>query len=203
MNQKALEEVISSRPRLQIATLISVRPRTLRELAKLTKMTVQGVLKHLAKLEELGVVSETKVEAGELHVRKVYSAKGVRIGDFSDRDLTIIKVTEWPESRSKSEDSVKDLESLAADVLVQKTRIRDQARRLSRNIDELMTLETRISALVRDLPMSDEDRLLLYAAFTEESLEDAERSLQEHYRLKEPREALQKAITKAKKLGRK
>ena len=203
MNQKVLEEVVSSRPRLQIASLISVRPRTLGELAKLTRMTVQGVLKHLAKLEELGMVSETKVDAGALHVRKVYSAKGVRIGDFSNRDLMVIKVTEWPESRSKSEDSVKDLESLAADTLLQKRRIRDQARRLSRSIDELMTLETRISTLVRDLPTSDEDRLLLYAAFTEESLEDAERSLQEHYRLKEPREALQKAIAKAKRLSRK
>ncbi len=138
MNQKALEEVVSSKARLRIADLISVRPRTLRELADLTGISVQGVLKHLSRLEKLGLLSETKVDGGALPIRKVYSIKGVRIGDFSHGDLTVVKVTASTERPAHSEEPLRELESLAADALVQKRRVRDQTRRLGRMIDELV-----------------------------------------------------------------
>jgi predicted transcriptional regulator len=203
VNPKALEEIVSSKARLRIADLISVRPRTLRELADLTGISVQGVLKHLARMERLGLVGETKVDGGVLPVRKVYSIKGVRIGDFSHGDLTVVKVTKAPERPAQSDDPIKELESLAADSLIQKRRIRDQARRLGRMIEELVSTETRIGGLVGGLGAADEDRLLLHTAFTEESLEEAERSLVEHYALREPRRALEKALNRARKLGKK
>lgn len=203
MNQKAVEEVVSSSARLRVAHLISVRPRTLRELADLTGISVQGVLKHLAKLKKLGIVAETKVEGGALPVRKVYAIKGVRIGDFSHGDLTVVKMTDAAERAAQSDDPLRDLESLAADALVQKRRIRDETRRLGRMIDELVATEMRIGGLVDGLGADDEDRLLLHAAFTEESLEEAEKSIAEHYGLREPRRALEKALGRARKLAKK
>jgi len=203
VNQKALEEVVSSKARLRIASLVSVRPRTLRELADLTGISVQGVLKHIARLERLGLLSETKVEGGDLPVRKVYSWKGVRIGDFSHGDLTLVKVTASSERPAHSEDPLRELNSLAADVLVQKQRVRDQTRRLGRMIDELVSTEARVVGLVEGLGADDQDRLLLNAAFTEESMEEAERAVGRHLGLREPRRALEKAMSRARKLGKK
>ena len=203
MNQSALEEIVSSKARLRIADLLSVRPRTLRELADLTGISMPGVLKHLARMEKLGLVAEAKVEGGAFPVRKVYSIKGVRIGDFSHGNLTVVKVTDSTEKSAKSEDAVKELESLAADALVQKRRIRDQTRRLGRMIDELVNTESRIGGLIGGLGAEDEDQLLLHTAFTEESMEEAERSLTEHYGMREPKRALDKAVSRARKLGKK
>jgi len=203
VNQKAVEEIVSSKVRLQIADKISVRPRTLRELADVTGISVQGVLKHLSVLEKLGIIAETKVKGGALPVRTVYSMKGVRIGDFSHGDLTVVKVTNAANFSAKSEHPLRELESLAADALVQKSRIRDQTRRLGRMIDELVTTESRIGGLVGGLGTTDEDRLLLHAAFTEESLEEAERSIADHYGLREPKRALEKALSRAGKLAKK
>jgi predicted transcriptional regulator len=203
MNQSALEEIVSSKARLRIADLLSVRPRTLRELADLTGISMPGVLKHLARMEKLGLVAEAKVEGGAFPVRKVYSMKGVRIGDFSHGNLTVVKVTDSTVKSAKSEDAVKELESLAADALVQKRRIRDQTRRLGRMIDELVNTESRIGGLIGGLGAEDEDRLLLHTAFTEESMEEAERSLTEHYGMREPKRALDKAVSRARKLGKK
>lgn len=203
MNPEDLEKVLSPKARLEIASLVSVRPRTLSELSRLTGMTVQGVLKHLSRLEKLGLVGQTRVKAEELRVRKVYSIKETRIGDFSDRDFVIVRATKRPEPPADSGASVEELESLSADALVQKRRVKDEVRRLGRTIDELMALEARIGTIVRALPLADEERLLLYAAFTEDSLEDAEKTLREHYRLREPRRALEKALSSARKLGKK
>jgi predicted transcriptional regulator len=203
VNQKALEEVVSSKARLRIVDLISIRPRTLRELADLTGMSVQGALKHIARLEKLGLLSESKVDGGALPIRKVYSSKGVRIGDFSHGDLTVVKVTASTERPPHSEEPLKELESLTADALVQRRRVRDQTRRLGRLIDELVGTETRIVGLVDGLGAADQDRLLLHTAFTEESMEEAEKALAQHLGLREPRRALEKALSRARKLGKK
>ena len=68
-----IEEIASSRARLTIASLLSSRPRTLGELAEVTGMSVQGVLKHLKKLAEKGIVKEWKMPRGRhLRPRKLY-----------------------------------------------------------------------------------------------------------------------------------
>jgi len=182
---------------------VSLRPRTLRELADLTGISVQGVLKHLAKLKSLGLVSEMKLAAGALPVRKLYTIGDVRIGDFSHGDLTVVKISRFSEQVAQPGDSVKELEALAADAMVERRRIRDQARRLGRAIDDLVSTEARIGSLIRGLGLDDKDRLLLHTFFTEESLEDAERALREHYGMREAGRALEKAISRARKLGKK
>lgn len=102
----------------------------------------------------------------------------------------------------RPEEPVKKLESLAADALLQRHRIKDQARKLGKMIDELVSTEAGIGALIRGLPSEEDERLLLFAAFTEETLEDAEKSLKEHYGLKDPKEALRKAISRANRLAK-
>jgi len=157
----------------------------------------------LARMKRLGIVSETKVDGGNLPVRKVYTIKDARIGDFSHGDLTLVRFTHAKEGAAKPDDPVKELESLAADTLIQRRRIRDQARRLGRTIDELASTRARIAGLVEGLDAADEDKLLLHTAFTEESLEEAEKSLAEHYGLREPRRALEKALGRARRLAKK
>jgi predicted transcriptional regulator len=203
VNQRALEDVVSSKARLRIADLVSVRPRSLKELADLTGISVQGVLKHISILEKLGLVGEIKIDAGKLPIRKVYSIKGVRIGDFSHGDLTVVKMTSTTGRHALSEEPIRELESLAADALVQRRKVRDQTRRLGRIIDELVNTEARIGDVVDGLGVPDEDRLLLSAAFTEETMEEAEKALARHLGLREPRRALEKALSRARKLGKK
>ncbi|MDV3293811.1 MAG: helix-turn-helix domain-containing protein [Nitrososphaerales archaeon] len=202
MSSSTIEGVVSSKARLRIADLISVRPRTLRELAALTGISVQGVLKHLDKLSKLGLVAEKRVAGGSIPVRKLYSMKGLRIGDFSQGDLTIVKMSRSPERAAKSEDAVRDLESLAADAIVQRRRIRDQARKLGRTIDEFVDTETRIDAIIRALKVKDDERLLVQTAFTEESLEEAERALREHHGLRDAKRTLGMALARARKVGK-
>ena len=200
MGRDALDEVLSSKQKLRIADLVSVRPRTLNELADLTGITVQGVVRHLSRMEKLGFVGETKITSKMLPVRRIYSIKEARVADFSREGLTVVKVTKELEPIVRPEEPVKKLESLAADALLQRRRIKDQAGKLGKMIDELVSTEAEIGAIIRGLPSEEDERLLLLAAFTEETLEDAEKSLKEHYGLKDPKEALRKAISRAKRL---
>jgi Ni,Fe-hydrogenase III large subunit len=205
MSQRDIEEVISSKFRLKIADLISVRPRTLRELKALTGLgTVQGVLKHLTLLKNLGLVKETSIEEGALSSRRIYSVnRGVHVRDFSYRDMTVVKLSTEVEQAVKSSNPVEELESLATDALVQKSRIRDQAKKLGRMIDELVSTEARIGEIARAVGADDENRLLLQIAFTEESLEDAEKLLKEQYGVVDARRSLEKAISKARRVAKK
>jgi DNA-binding Lrp family transcriptional regulator len=185
------QEVISSTPRLLIADLVSTRPRTLKELADVTGMSVQGVLKHLSRLKTLGVVQEKGIRGSNLGVRKVFSTNRFRIGDFSAGDLRVVKLSRTqkpPPARVKN--VYNELESIAEETLVQRRRIREQVRRLGRMIDEIVEDETRLSTLVESLPLEDDERLILHVIFTEESLEQAERLLTERYGLKDARSAI-------------
>jgi len=53
------------------------------------------------------------------------------------------------------------------------------------------------------LGATEEDRLLLHTAFVEESLEKAEKSLAEHHGMREPKRALEKALSRARRLAKK
>jgi len=212
MSQEVREEVVSSDVRLKMADLISVRPRTLRELKAHTGLrTVQAVLKHLKKLKDLRLVKEMEIAKGHrkhgkasLSSRKLYTVdRGVHVRNFSDRDFTVVKVSNEIELATKSSDPVQELESLAMDTLLQRRRIRDQARKLGRMIDELVSTEAQIGAIAHAAGADDEDRFLLQVAFAEESREEAEKSLRAEYGPHGSRDALEKAIAKAKRLSRK
>jgi len=193
-----LSEVISSRTRLKVADLISTRPRSLGELAVATGISIQGVLKHLKRLEELGLVEEKSVRSPSFTVRKIYGAKGIRVGDFSAGNLTLVKLSEKP-SRTEKPDGNLDLDYLAEEAILRRRRIRDQTRRLGRMIDDLVDDESRIKVALEAMDLNDTERLIIQVLFTEESLEEGKRVLLEHFGLQDGKKSIEKALDKARK----
>jgi predicted transcriptional regulator len=198
-----LLEVVSSRTRLKVADLVSTRPRTLGELAVATGISIQGVLKHLKKLEGLGLVEEKRIKSPVLAVRKVYAVKGARLGDFSVGDLTLVKLSGKPSALLGEPDRRLDLEYLAEEAILRRRRVRDQARRLGRMIDDLVEDESRIKTALESMDLSDTDRLILQVLFAEESLEEGERVLSVHFGLQDGKKSVEKALRKARHQSKK
>ena len=203
MTRDPLLEVVSSRTRLKVADLVSTRPRTLGELAVATGISIQGVLKHLKKLEGLGLVEEKRIKSPVLAVRKVYAVKGARLGDFSVGDLTLVKLSGKPSALLGEPDRRLDLEYLAEEAILRRRRVRDQARRLGRMIDDLVEDESRIKTALESMDLSDTDRLILQVLFAEESLEEGERVLSVHFGLQDGKKSVEKALRKARHQSKK
>jgi len=199
MSAEVASEILSSRSRLKIADMMSARPRTLGELAAKTGVSVQAVLKHLEKLDRLGVLEKRKVSGRGLSARKLYAMKGFRIGDFSLEGLTVVSLSARKPIRYEGSDPIGDLERIAEDALVQKRRVREQARKLGRSIAELAEHEERLDGLIDALGLGDEDRLVVQTAFTEETLEEAERELGKTHKVGDPRRSIARALAKARR----
>ena len=203
MSSDTINEILSSRNRLKIAALISRRPRSLGELADLTGISIQGVLKHLDRLKELGIDEDVKLKEKGISVHKVYAVRGAKIGDFSVGDLAVAKFTRAETPSVKSKDPLLDLESLAEDVILQRRRIRDQARRLGRMIDQLADDESRVDGVLNGMSLTVEDRLVLRALFTEESVEEGRRVLSKYYGVKDGGRSIEKQAAGAKQVAKK
>ena len=93
MEKGTIDEVLVQGARLKIADAVSIRPRTLTELADLTGISVQGVLKHLKRLAQLGLIEERKAPASVTKARRVYVARSASVGDYSAKDLAIVKLS--------------------------------------------------------------------------------------------------------------
>jgi DNA-binding transcriptional ArsR family regulator len=193
-----LPDVISSPARLKIANLVSGRPRSLGELAAATGISIQGVLKHLRKLQELGLVQEMSVGSSALAVRKVYAATRAKLADFSTGDLTLVKLSEKPSEAAEEPDQPPDLEYMAEEAILQRRRVRDQTKRLGRMIDDLVENESRIKAALESMDLSDAERLILQVLFTEESFAEGERVLLEHFGLQDGKKSIEKALVKTR-----
>jgi biotin operon repressor len=192
--QDPLPEVTASRSRLRIADLVSTRPYGLKELAGATGISVQGVLKHLRKLRSLGLVQERSVRSPGLSVRKVYQAGEARVRDFSARDIILVKLS----GGRPPESPVASLEELARDVLLERRRVRDAARRLGRSIDELVVDESRLAWAIESLGLDETERLVLQVIYTEETLAGAEQVLLREFGLKEGEGAIERAVAKGR-----
>lgn len=201
MPSAALEEIASSKSRLLLADLISTRPRTLAELAKATGISPPGVLKHLGILERLGVVEEAPFEGGPLSARKVYRLKGRPVKNFSGDGALVVRESPASRTQARSDDPLRELQTISTDLILERRRIREQVRKLARGADRLAESEARLNALVDGLGLSDLDGFLVRAAFTEESLEDAEAYMRDTMGLPDARTALDRALRKARRVG--
>ena len=152
----------------------------------------------MRKMEGLGLVEEKSVKSPGLAVRKVYATTGVRLGDFSVGDLTLVKLSRKPSAPAEEPDRRFDLEYLAEEAILRRRRIRDQTRRLGRMIDDLVEDESRIKAALDLMDLSDTERLILQVLFTEESLEEGGRVLLEHFGLQDGKKSIEKALSKAR-----
>lgn len=196
----SLSEVVSSPVRLKIMDLVSIRPRSLGELAWENGITVQAVLRHLRRLAELGLVEERAVGRGALKVRRLYAAKSLAVGDYSTADLTVVKATERTPTVHPQGEKL-DLEALAQDTMFQKRRIREQARRLGREIEALVETQNALLHGLSSSELDETDRLILQVVYAEESMEKAAEVLARHYGVV-GRRSIDAALAKAKRIGK-
>ena len=202
MEHEDVEELFSSKTRLAIERLISVRPRTLGELAELTGISIQAVLKHLSKLESMGLVEERRLTGAGLSVKKVYAPKSYVLGDYSTPDLTIAKFSKTGRESPPVREQRADLESMAEEAILLRSRVKDEARRLGRLIDELAEEQQRISEALLSMDLEEEERLVLEVLFTEDSEEKGAKLLAKHYGIKDGRRSIDRALSKANRNAR-
>jgi DNA-binding MarR family transcriptional regulator len=192
-----IDEVLVQGARLKIADAVSIRPRTLTELADLTGISVQGVLKHLRRLTQLGLVEERKAPPNVTKARRVYVARNASVGDYSAKDLAIVKLSRSPRQEKRRQPKNQDLESLAADIIFQRRRIRDGARKLGRMIDRLVEEKELLNGALEAGSFTDAERLILQNLLTEETIDDGVRVLSKYYGV-EDRRSIDKALAKAR-----
>jgi DNA-binding transcriptional ArsR family regulator len=200
LDSKTLDEIISSNAKLKIENALSVRPMTLAELASATGITVQGVLRHLKRLAELGLVEERRLPKKTLKARTVYAAAGEVIGDYSTSDLVVVKPTRKLPAGAPRAGGPQSLEERATDILLLQHRVKDQAKKLGRLIDELADEREALRSGVEGLHVGPEEGLILEVALTEETLEDGLRVLARYYGI-EDRRSIDRALAKAKRSG--
>jgi DNA-binding transcriptional ArsR family regulator len=197
MNAEALDAVLSSRARVRIEDALSLRPRTLNELAAVTGISVQGVLRHLKLLMKLGLVEERRLNPVTPKARIVYAAKSMAVGDYSTSGLMMVKST--PLLRREVSGGGVELERMAGEVLVRRSQVRSAAKRLGREIDELVAAQESLQAALDSMPLGDYERLILGVLLTEETIEDGVRVLSKYYGIGD-RRSIDKALAKARRI---
>ena len=197
MPADTMEEVLSSKARLTIMDAVSVRPRTLGELSDISGISVQGVLRHLRRLEELGLVEEMGLSRAAPKARRVYAAASSRVRDYSMGGFTVVKATAELEGEPAAR--VRDLERAAGDLLILRRRIREEARRLGRLIDEAADEQEELAAAVRSLPLPPAEKLMLEVVLTEDTVEEGAAVLSKYYGLSD-RRSLERALKKARQV---
>lgn len=198
MNPDDLSEVLSSRARVKIEDAVSLRPRTLGELAAITGISVQGVLRHLKILAKLGLVEERKISSKAPKARRVYAARGTSLGDYSSGGLVVVKATERVPTQRRVRRQRQDLERMSGELLIQRRRIRDEAKKLARMIDELVDSQQALAFALGGLKLDDEGRLILEVLLTEETASDGLKALSRYYGL-DDRRSIDKALAEAKR----
>ncbi len=195
-----IDDIVSSKARLKIASLVSIRPRTLGELADTTGISVQGVLKHLARLKKSGLLSESELRDGKyLKYRKVYSIERKRIVDVSQGDLVVAyisKESNLEEGRVRT--AYEALETVAEDMIIARRRIRDTIKRLERLIEELSYSQERLMTITRTIGLDREEEQIARILFTEDSVDDTNKALSRYYGLKDPEGSVRSVIQKIK-----
>ena len=202
-----IEDIASSRARLTIASLLSSRPRTLGELAEVTGMSVQGVLKHLRKLHEAGILKEWNMpRGGHLRQRKLYFIESRKVADYSQNDVLVATLGEATPAEtgpvagpSQGRDTYEELDSLAQDVMILRRRVRELSRKTSRMVDQVVDAESRITALIGALDLTEEERQIAYLIFGDDEPERARAILREHYGCDDPDAAISDVLRRIRR----
>jgi predicted transcriptional regulator len=196
MVAEVLEEVLSSKARLKIMDAVSVRPRTLGELADISGISVQGVLRHLGRLVGVGLVEEEGLERAAPKARRVYAAASARVRDYSTAGFVVVKSTEEPGGRARKPRG-EDLERSAGELLFKRRRIREEVRKLGRMIDEAADEQEDLAAAISSLPLTPAERLIVRVVLTEDTADDGARVLRRYYGL-DDRRSIERALEKAR-----
>ena len=197
MFSNRLSEILSSEVKLKIADTLSQRPRTLGELASFTGISVQGVIRHLRRLEKLGLVEERTLSKSIPRARRVYASKGAIVEDYSSGDLTVAKVVERLPRERGAKWPAANLENLSAEVLLLRRRVKEETKKLGRLIDEAAASREELEAALANMSLSEVERLILEVILTEETVEDGVRALSMFYGIEDIR-SIDNALAKAK-----
>ena len=199
MDSDLLGEVLLSKIRLRIMNALSLRPRTLGELADLTGISVQGVIRHLKRLESLGLVDERRMEVRTPKARIVYAGRNSSIGDYSTGDLTAVKATNARHGGIDQGFGKGTPEEMAGELIVQRRRVKEEAKRLGKAIDELVEYQRALEAMLERMHLTQREHLILEVLLTEETVEEGRRALSGYYGL-EDRRSIDEALAKARRV---
>ena len=200
----SIESVASSRVRLSIALLLTVRPRTLTELAEGTGVSIQAVLKHTKKLDEEGLLGETTLATGRhLRRRKLYSMKGKGVEGFSRADMLVAAFTPAGREGGEAEEAKGPgsrylvLESLAEDVIFSRASLRDSIKKLERSVSRLSDSQDRLAKKISgQRTLTSEEKHIAYLYFTEDSESRVKDVLRRHFGCADPDAALADVLAK-------
>jgi predicted ArsR family transcriptional regulator len=194
----SIEDIADSRVRLTIASAISSRPRTLGELAEVTGISVQGVLKHLNKLSESGILRTRNLPSGEyLRPRKLYFIDSRRVANYSEGEMIVATLGEQAGAGElKVDDPYAELDGLAQDIIVMRRRARELSARMKRMIEEVTENESRIARLIEGLKLSSEEKQIARLIFGDDGPEQARRILRKYYGCANPESAIQGVVEK-------
>ena len=197
----SIEALASSKVRLKIASLLSARPATLGELSSATGISVQGVLKHLSKIAEEGLLSEENMKGGRfLRQRKLYSIRKRLVSDYSEGDLLLAALGRPSrEEPQRVKQVFEELDWLAQDIIMLRRRAKDLSHRLHRVLDEATEDEARIRALLGGLQLAPDERQIAHLIFTEDSPESARAILRDHYGCADPGAAIEYVSAKLRR----
>ncbi len=155
------------------------------------------MLRHLKRLQELGLVEERRVPTFAPKARRVYAAKSTALRDYSVGNLMVVKATnKWGE-KAERRALGSDLERTAGDILIQRRRVLEAARKLGRMIDDLADEQDSLAASLAGMDLREEERLILGVLLTEETIEEGTRVLSRYYGI-EDRRSIDKALAKAR-----
>ncbi len=185
---------------MKISSLVSIRPRTLGELADTTRISVQGVLKHLARLRKSGLLTESELRDGKyLKYRKVYSIERRRIVDVSQGDLMVAYISkEFNLQEGRVRTAYEELETVADDAIIARRRIRDTIKKLERLIEELSYSQQRLMTITRTIGLDREEEQIARILFTEDGIDDTKKILSRYYGLKDAEVSVRRVIQKIK-----
>lgn len=199
MDRETLGGIISSPVRLAIMDAVSVRPRTLGELGFITGISVQGVLRHLRILTKLGVIEKSRIGPKALKARVVYQAKSELVGNYSEPNLVVVKSTRRNLDDGRNPARTADLETVSGEMIVRRRRVREEARRLSKLIEEHVSSLEVLNVALDAADLKDNDRLILQVILTEETVEDGVRVLSRYYGLGDTR-SIDRALARARRV---
>lgn len=197
----SVSDLSTSTVRLKIANILSTRPATLSELADATGISVQGVLKHLKKLADVGILEEKEMRGGKyLRGRKLYHLNGRKVADYSEGDLLVATLGRASEEGPvRVKDAYQELDWLAQDIVILRRRARELSQRMRRMLDEVTEDESRMGALIEGLDLSQEEQQIAYLIFAEHTPENARKTLRDHYGCVDPDAAMRSVSAKIRR----
>ena len=160
-------------------------------------------MRHLEALKRLGLTEEHRVHAENLPIRKLYALRGLRVNDFSYGGLKVVSVGRPRTGQTQGKTTTATLETMAKDLLVRRREIRQRVKRLARAIEEFSEEEAEVVERVEAMDLSQEDRLVLETVFTEETVEEAEELLTRSHQVRNSRQLIEGAMSRARRNDKK